>query len=249
MYYEFRYLTFNDIFNPMSINIFSDGSILNLNNGSAIGCPGAIIVYFNEYGSEIIYDTYTDLINNTTNNDTEIRSIFLGLSVLNSRYKSLLQRTTNINIFSDSKICICGLREWIYSWMSNTHNGVLYNSSGEPVKNQDMFIETAREIIEIGKTTNLYHQKGHVKHSDSSIDNARKVFYESNGYMIRDRYLLETISYYNNLIDKITKNDLNDNKDMLVRQQYKIRPFRFSPDKVNMPRYLELTNKNKKGVV
>ena len=37
-------IQFNDIFNDNTLNIFTDASIKDLNNGETLGCPGAVCV-------------------------------------------------------------------------------------------------------------------------------------------------------------------------------------------------------------
>ena len=94
----------NNIFTSDSLNIFTDASIKTLRNGERIGCAGAVLV-FGELKDNNIIEKY-DIIRNTTNNNSEIKAVRLGVqqAIRNSL------PYTKIRLFSDSQISIYGIR-------------------------------------------------------------------------------------------------------------------------------------------
>lgn len=192
---------------PNTCNIFTDASIIKTIYGETIGCAGAI-GYLTSGNKDPIIST--KIIRESTNNNSEITAILLGVGIALSAPKGF-----KINLFSDSKICIYGLREWIYSWMNNREpDGTMVSSSGTPVANQEVFLHIINLITTNNLSINLYHQKGHVKNTKSSLDNAKKVFFESNGVVLDDQDIFN-ISSFNNYIDEYTRAKLNtyvDNK-------------------------------------
>lgn len=185
-----------NIIDPKILNIFCDGSIKDF-NGTTIGCAGAIGFSGNE---NVCW--YFDTVPAATNNITELVAIYCALNLA----KSHKQLYKTINIFSDSKLCVFSLLQWFEGWFLNANNnGVLYNTSGEEVKNQEYIKCLIKYIVENDLVINLYHQKGHVSlQSKDSFENARFVFMVSNRLSISDQQL-KYISKYNDLIDRKTK--------------------------------------------
>tara|TARA_X000000368_G_scaffold147179_1_gene116035 strand:+ start:338 stop:772 length:435 start_codon:yes stop_codon:yes gene_type:complete len=66
---------------------------------------------------------------NTTNNRMELTAVIEALKYL--KYKS------NINLFTDSKYVMQGIKEWIHNWKKNNWK----TSKKEPVKNKELWIE------------------------------------------------------------------------------------------------------------
>lgn len=237
-------LTMYDIFNSDTINIFTDGSIYkNLNTGETIGSTGALIMHGSDFNTAYL-DNRTGILRNTTNNETEIESVLLGLK-LASDYIRRTNIPYHVNLFSDSKICIVGLREWMFNWIKCTYSGVLYNSSGSPVMNQETFKSCVSVILESNMNVSLYHQKGHVANSDASIQNAIKVFKELNGDSV-DSTFIKTVSYFNNFVDIFTKNDLKkriNNKEFDTLAKDVVAPFILDPAGMDMNKYKYLISK------
>ena len=110
-------ITKDTLFNDRTLNIFTDASIVKIEN-ETIGCAGNNIV-----ANNTIIDQPRLIYRNSTNNNSEIAAIHMAVvNALNYRHQF-----ETINIFSDSKICIYGLREWIFNWIAdeNTKDGVL----------------------------------------------------------------------------------------------------------------------------
>lgn len=197
-----------DIFNSNTINIFTDASIKKVKEfKEEIGCPGYIITYKKNNDIIKIIESDCNIIRQSTNNESEITAIYMGIMAA-LKYKDKIK---HINLFSDSKICIYGLTQWIYKWYNNQQNGRFISSNGGYVKNQDIIINIINTICNNNLSINLYHQKGHVNIKDRySVENAIKVFHESNN--IKTSYsLMHILSKYNDYIDVLTGNVLERN--------------------------------------
>ena len=117
--------------NSNTLNIFTDASIKQVGQ-ETVGCAGAFCVAGKD---RTIINQTNRILRYATNNSSEITAVKLGID-LAIDYRNDFD---TINLFSDSKICIYGLREWIFNWIDNMSNGVLYNSSNTEVANQEMF--------------------------------------------------------------------------------------------------------------
>ena len=196
-------IKYNDIFNDYTLNIFTDASVYSEDKKWFASCPGAVCVIGNT-----IIDRHQYIVCDSTNNEGEIMAIRLGV------YFALKYRNNvrQINLFSDSKICIQGLTNWIYSWVNNINsNGSLYTNSNKPVANQEIIKSIISDIVSNDLHINFFHVKGHVDiRKDSDIYHAMKVFKVSNGLDIEYK-LAKQISYYNNSVDISTRNLLYQN--------------------------------------
>lgn len=142
----------------MCINIFTDASIKHFPYYNyTVGCPGFIV--FKD--KDLIHPIETQYIMDSTNNESEIIAIFNALCYVLWN-KENFKSEDRINIFSDSKISVFGLREWYKGWITNMRNSILYNSSGKPVANSRFFIESMAMITCIDKKVNIYHCNGHI---------------------------------------------------------------------------------------
>lgn len=94
-------------------------------------------------------------------------------------------------------------------WINNSINYSLKNSSGDTVKNQQIFLSIIKTIIDNNIKINFYHIKGHVNTNDiKSINHAVSVFNKANNASIsRDRIYKAAIM--NNMIDNNTRNLLS----------------------------------------
>ena len=191
-------LRHEDIFNDYTLNIFTDASIYTEDKRWFASCPGAISIIGNT-----IIDRHEFIVNGSTNNEGEILAIRLGIYFA-LKYRD---RVKQINLFSDSNICIQGLNNWIYSWVNNVNkNGILFTNSNKPVANQEIIKCIISDIVRNNLQINFYHVKGHVDiRNDGNIYHAMKVFNTSNGIDI-DYKLAKQISYYNNNVDINTRN-------------------------------------------
>ena len=187
----------------MQMNIFTDASITKSIYGETIGCSGAICMEENNtYKFEISRDS--------TNNISEITAVKLAVQLaLENR-----DRFDSINIWSDSQWSIYGLTKWIRSWFNNMKDYNLMNSSGEIVKNQQIFLDIIRMIVDNKLKVNFYHIKGHVNENDyKSINHAISVFSKSNNASISREKIYKAVTM-NNLVDTTTRQMLESFKQV-----------------------------------
>ena len=195
-------MNINDIFNDKSINIFTDASIMKLPNGEYLGAPGFVVVY-----KDTVLESGYCIIDNTTNNNSEIKAIRMGVNAA-LKYKNACI-FPNIRIFSDSLLCINGLREWIYRWKANPEGTMLVSSSGTAVANQDIFLEIANYIVMNNLEIEFFHQRGHISLANpSSVIAATDDFNKFNPGYNADIELVKQLSYYNNMVDEMTRSHL-----------------------------------------
>jgi ribonuclease HI len=188
-------------------------------------------------GYKILYDS--------TNNHGELEAIYLGIqNLLNYKY----DQNVFLNLFSDSRISIFGLTKWIKNWVKNMGpDKLLRSSSGNVVKNQDIYSKIINFIVQNNTHLSMYHQLGHKdcnKEKDifSIIDN----FKLYNNEIINEDIARE-IAYYNNFIDNTSRNillktvtDKNFNKNDYIEPTYVIDRIL---TKKNIKSYLKLINK------
>ena len=229
------------------LNIFTDASQVD---GTNIVSPGYIAVT-TQNNEDVIVDKRAIVLENSTNNNGEIRAISLAL-----HYAALYKgRYEYINLFADSLLCINTLREWIYSWMkmpkydSETKEKILLTGSGTPVANQSEIIGCLRTIIMNNLNVCLYHIKGHVTSTEASLNNALKVFIKSN-YFSPDSISIDDIVYlctYNNAIDEYTTSTLELYNPRTIPLEKVLHNSVYSG--INLKKYAELTNNKilKKG--
>lgn len=189
----------------MIFNLFCDASI---DTDKKTACGGCYIVaqYPNNRVEQINYSLIIQL--NATNNSSEIMAIYAGICEalkLREQYPNAVFR-----LFSDSKISLYGLRDWMKNWLKNIReDGTLISSSGKPVMNQQRFIEIYNLIVRNELHIELYHQRGHVLDGKVSEERARVQFIRANKVTpemlgLNTRYISEC----NDMIDNLTRTAL-----------------------------------------
>lgn len=183
------------------MNIFTDASITKTIYGETIGCAGAIC-------KEDININKFEIHRDSTNNISEISAIRLAIEIaINNNWK-------DVNIWSDSQWSIYGLTKWNRKWLSSIDNYVLKNSSGERVKNQEIFLTIMKLIIKHNLRVNFYHIKGHVDPNNiKSINHAISVFNTSNGINISRENMYNAV-IMNNMVDNGTRRKLDEYKNV-----------------------------------
>lgn len=186
----------------IELNIFTDASITTTIYNETIGCAGAICMENNNIAK-------FQVLRDSTNNISEITAIKLAIEIaLENKDKFDV-----VNIWSDSQWAIFGLTKWIKSWISNMDNFMLYNSSGDLVKNQQIFLSIINLISQNNLRVNFYHIKGHVNPNDiKSVTHAVSVFKKSNGIDISRDKIYHAVNM-NNMIDKQTRDILKTFKN------------------------------------
>lgn len=235
-------LIVEEIFNHHTINIFTDASVKTINNYS-IACPGAIAVtMFNN--RPYICNQQAYLSYDSTNNAGEIQAVRLGVYLANL-YKYGYRV---INLFADSNTCISGLNIWLDSWVKNTKKGFFVNSTNKLVENQETFKNIIDDIITNKLYINFYHQKGHVNiRKKESVDNAINVFRTINN-LNPSVDLITKLSYYNNYVDEMTKDYLDNIDKMIIGTKTKSivhRDYYNNPE--GLQQFRSIINQFKKG--
>lgn len=194
------------MFNDNTLNIFTDASIKAFPSGETVGCSGAHIVTGNDAVTRIIEQPRI-IIRDTTNNNSEIKAIALGVQYA-LKYRAQFQ---TINIISDSKICVLGLREWIFNWIRDSKlNQPLVSSQKKEVANQEVFLGIIYTILNNNLNFNLYHQNGHINVNNSKdMIKAKNTFRISN-HIVHDidDVLMRNMSIANDIVDRFTKTEL-----------------------------------------
>jgi len=184
-----------------AVNTYTDASIVKDIDGNFISCAGFVTTFHGE-----IIDKGTKIVYQTTNNYGEIMAIYLGIQSL----LSFKEYDAFLNLFSDSKISVFGLKEWIYGWLRNmdSRTKMLINSSGTNVANQDIFCNIINFIVQNNTHLSIYHQRGHQNPANvTHMEVVRKSFLENNNIEITDDIIRE-ICYYNDVVDNMTRDAL-----------------------------------------
>lgn len=185
----------------MIINLFCDASI---DIDKKIACAGCTISMQNNNANNIIGSRLI-LQENATNNSAEILAIWIGVV----EALKIRQEFPNaiFRLFSDSKISLYGLRDWIKNWVNNiTPNGILISSSGNPVSNQQRFIEIYNLIVENALKIELYHQRGHVNDGKITVEQSRIQFIRANKVSPENLGIdIDYINLCNSIIDDSTR--------------------------------------------
>lgn len=224
------------LFHPTTLNVFTDASVKQVGNHE----------YFTSYGARLMLGykslTMSAYTSPGTNNFGEASAIRLGVIMALNTLKFLeFIPVFRVNLFSDSKINLFGLRDWIYSWLyKQDSNGVLISSSGTPVANQNILMDTATMILNNNLRICLYHQAGHCINEKTMLK-GKEVFFNSNRINLSNPELLY-ICENNNAIDKFTRDQLNPGK--LTPSDV---GFYQVPTMDQLKTYRALTNKSFKG--
>lgn len=188
-----------------AISVYTDASLVK-KNGITSTCAGYVLVYHRE-----ILDEGTQILYNSTNNYGEIYAVYMGVQALLRHAGS----DCFLNLFSDSKISIDGLKYWISNWVkTQDRDGRLRSSSGNDVANQDLFKSIIGLIANSGVHLQMFHILGHISvNVDRELQTARATFKRENGVLLSEDIIRE-ICIYNNYVDNMTR-------DLLVRQAEK----------------------------
>lgn len=219
--------------NSKELEIFCDASIRQYLDGRVFGCAGAIAPIYKSKSLEVIPDT--------TNNAAEITAIYLGVKMA-KELKNLYPDIEEITIYSDSKVSVFGLRNWMKDWINNMQDGILYGSNKDtPVANQQIFLKIIAFLESNNLKINLKHQKGHVNAlNQNKLDKARKLYFESNNEFI-DTQTLSRISFYNNVVDEETRNFLatvNESQYPPIEKESNLVPMCYYVPKVQSLQYI-----------
>lgn len=213
--------TQSDIFIDGVLNLFTDASIEPLGGNKWNGCAGVVAAFRNynnvdeNFFMGYLNNDFEDFFNvvnlkimfDCTNNIAELSAILLGVEFA-IEHQSYFKR---INLFSDSRISVQSLRDWIFNWIQysryknqeyNPSIHTLINTTG-CVKNQVLIKNIINGIAVIDPklcSFNIYHCKGHAK----NIKTVQDTFQKFNGFRINN-YDAEKILECNDMVDNATR--------------------------------------------
>ena len=201
---------------PDVLEICTDASIKELigkdRRSRTFGSAGAVCINTGE--------TLINICPDSTNNRAELIAIYTGVLLADREFAK--GQYKEIKIYSDSQFSIFGLTKWMDSWLANQRNGILYNSTGKPVANQELFMMIITYCVVHKLVVFFKHQKGHVNlNSYSNLNKASGVYYKSNNREVISQDDIYKISYYNDYIDNATRNKLDEvNPDLYPVLQF-----------------------------
>lgn len=224
--------------NERTLFIFTDASVqkYGLHDEEYISCSGAVAVVWKDDKYEIIDQNF--VVNRcSTNNNGEIKAIYYGL-LMALKYRD---QYDEINLFSDSKISIYGLREWIKGWVQHSTGTELLGSTLTPVSNQQEILACIYLIMSNNLHVNLYHQKGHC--TQRVMSTALTTFKSSNHVY---QFISDTFMFFicdmNDYVDKTSRDTLmrycNQLNGPAMTGIASLVQFKYTP--FNVDRYLEL---------
>lgn len=196
----------NTILDKKTLNIFTDASISKMSTPSGdivIGSAGAQF-----YMGTNLIDSKYQILYDTTNNQSELTAILIGV------YNATLLRNKvdHINLFSDSRISVDGLRSWIFRWTRNIYNGEMLSSSGSPVANQQILLKIIDVITANNLRINIYHVRGHLDNNTyKSRYKFENSFLKHNKLQKRDvsGSVIDFLIQGNSSIDNYTRSQFN----------------------------------------
>ena len=187
-----------------TLKICCDASVRYIGN-RCFTCSGAVSINTGVTKYEILADS--------TNNRGELWAVYLGCRMALEERNRWPGRFERINVYSDSKLVIVGLTQWIHQWLKTaqkTTGGKYFNSSGKLVANQNMYQMIITFCCINQLEVHFYNQKGHVNvNSRESLEEANDQFFSVNRYWLDPQELI-LISNYNNYIDQTTRDRLRD---------------------------------------
>lgn len=237
-------LTYREAF-MNGIDIFTDASITErsilFQNGQRdkywVACTGTAWIRRDEdYRGNLIptvIDEYYRIYHDCTNNAAELLAILEAVRLGHHAMKCSNNKS-HINIISDSRISIQGLRDWIFNWARRVNGGIMYGSSG-PVQNQRIILQIVYEIIQNEDFIRFYHIRGHQK--VNNVSTFTKSFSNENGFPIQniDPRFPEYLIRSNDRVDTLSRNMLNEEnmksteplylrESLLIKKQYPMEP-------------------------
>jgi ribonuclease HI len=161
----------------IKIRVFTDGGSFKKDNGKfrAVSC-------FRIYQDYELIDggAEEEIHEDKTNNYAEIYSIMKALERTVAYLKAIGKCEYEVELCSDSKLCIDSLTKWIYNWIKTAKDGVYYNSTGDKVANQEVIKEAFKLVFKLRKygSIKLWHINSHKP--KSKLKELHKKFMNSN---------------------------------------------------------------------
>ncbi len=194
------------------IIVFTDGGgFKNEDESSGYDSSSAFRIFksFSDGRLEFLTEK-TKITQGGTNNFGEIHAIRMGLQEAKKVISALkTDKSIQVEVYTDSKLCIQSLTQWIWGWMKNRRDGVLYRINGEKVKNQEEILgafKLMKELKNKKATIRFFHVNSHK--AKKNIEKDHKNFQKKNDCEI-------TLDFYkfiyaqNDLCDKMVTESYN----------------------------------------
>ena len=184
-----------------ALNCFTDASTIK-SRGVTSSCAGYVLTY---HGN--IIDKGERILYNSTNNEGELYAILMGVKAL----LSYSYMDTFLNLFSDSRISVEGLRSWCINWSKNqAKDGTLYGTNGKRVANQKIIKYIIHTVSYYRIHMQLFCQLGHINpYKVDDMNRSIAYFLNCNGVRI-SKDMATQLASFNNMVDNNTRNYLND---------------------------------------
>lgn len=141
--------------------LFTDGGGFPREDGGFNGVSAYRVYTVTEQEARLLYHEET-VTEKKTSQFGEIQAIAKGLEHIQLYLDDMkIQGNVSIKIFTDSMLYFKSLTEWIYGWIKKAREGVLYNSSNQPVINQDE-IKAAFGVLLAFKKKNYFIRFFHI---------------------------------------------------------------------------------------
>lgn len=193
-----------------NIYIVTDGSSLAANNKTGFDAAAAYLILDSNF--KVIHKE-SILLKDHTNNYAEMYAIYKGTKFIVEKLLDKLEIWNRIIIITDSQLCEKTLNEWMKTWLKNTDNETLINTTGK-VKNQELIKSTYINILtlKLRLTTFICHMNSHK--SEKDIPNMYEKFMDKYNYdrMNMDIEDFKQIFKANQIVDKLAYNELNSIK-------------------------------------
>jgi ribonuclease HI len=223
-------------FNAKTLNIFTDASIVQTDTGIYVSCSGAA-AYTGPLENISMVDEVFQINWDSTNNNGEITAVYKGLE-LALKWRNQFEA---VNLFSDSKLCIYTLREWIANWVQRSKGSLLIGSTNQPVANQDMIVQCVNTILNNNLQIGLYHQKGHA--SDRILSKSVQTFKNTNNInSFVSNEFMHVINGNNNYVDQKSREYLRANYQTAPHEKHIDIVSRIYDPNMDIDKYLTLVN-------
>lgn len=144
----------------MLIQIFTDGGSYNKGKNGEYEFDGSSALIVKVDGEQLIEETKVHI--DKTNNYSEIWAIARGLHLVFNYLKAKKTNDFKIELYTDSMLCINSLCVWIHNWLKKEKDGVLYSSTGQKVKNQELILIAYKYVKRFGFRIKFFHINSHI---------------------------------------------------------------------------------------
>lgn len=223
-------------FDKDTLNIFTDSSVKTTEYG--FDSVSAIVALL---GDNKVLER-VELNRNTTNNYGEMKAIYMGVEAAEE-----INRYFNpkyINIFSDSRISVLGLKEWYKKWNVVDEEGYSLTGSGNRVANQSVIWSIIKFIIDHNLHLAIYHISGHVNPDKRGSLNTfahkmRTINGDIGSGLIEEEDLRKLIEG-NDYVDRISRDMVRNSENYPFILRPIERLYNFTPEDIE--KYKELIN-------